>query len=65
MKFKSFILANNKLMVFLENSYILIFNVNGTLERVEKLPTKINSFPIVANGSLIYLDDKNKASIIN
>ena len=52
-------------MAFLENSYILIFNINGTLERVQKLPTKINSFPIVANESLIYLDVQNKASIIN
>ncbi len=61
--FKSFLISNNKILIFLENSYLLIFNLNGTLEEIKKLPYKINSDPIIVKGSIIYLDRKNK--IIN
>ncbi len=61
--FKSFLISNNKILIFLKNSYLLIFNLNGTLEEIKKLPYKINSDPIIVKGSIIYLDRKNK--IIN
>lgn len=64
-KFKDMMILNNKLIVFLENSYFLIFNIGGELEQVNKLPQKINSFPIVVDKSLIYLDRRNKISIID
>ena len=64
-KFKHMMILNNKLIVFLKNSYFLIFNTDGELEQVNKLPKKINSFPIVINNSLIYLDTRNKISIID
>ncbi len=62
---KNLIMVNGKLFVFLTSSYVLKFNIKGNLESVIKLPRKINSFPIFINGSFLYLDKKNKISIIN
>ena len=64
-QFKNIFMANNKILIFLKNSFILKFNINGDLENVQKLPSKINSSPIFIDGSVLYLDFKNKLSIIN
>ena len=64
-KFKNMMMVNNKILIFLKNSYILIFNVNGELEDVRKLPSKLNTFPMVINSSILYLDYKNKISVID
>lgn len=64
-QFKSLMMADDKIFVFLNNSYILKFNIKGNLINVEKLPTKINTYPIFVKGSLVYLDKKNKISVIN
>ena len=37
-------MANNKILLFLENSYVLNLNVNGNLEQINKLPSKIKTF---------------------
>ena len=63
--FKNFLIVNNKIMVFLKNSYIVYFNINGTINDVLKLPSKLNTNPIIINKSLLYLDFKNKLSIVN
>ena len=63
--FKNIMLVNNKLFIFLNNSYVLKINFDGTLDKVEKLPTKINSHPIFIDGSIIYIDQKNKLSIVD
>jgi outer membrane protein assembly factor BamB len=62
---KNFLIVNNKIMLFLKNSYLIYFNINGTVNDVLKLPSKINTNPIIINKSLMYLDFKNKLSIIN
>ena len=58
-------LINDRIFVFLKSSYILKFNINGTLEEITKLKNKLNSYPIFVDGTLIYLDKKNKLRIIN
>ena len=58
-------IINNKIFIFLDNSYLLKFNLNGELSKVEKLPSKINSYPIFIDSSMIYLDTKNRVSILN
>ena len=58
-------MINNKIFIFLKNSYTLIFNVNGDLMGVKKLPSKLKSNPIIIKESLIFLDQKNRISIIN
>ena len=58
-------MINNKLFIFLKNSYILKFDIYGNLENIDKLPSKIKSQPIFIDSSLLYLDVKNKLSIID
>ena len=64
-EFKNILMLNNKLFIFLKNSNVLIFKINGDLEKIIKLPIKLNSQPILVEESLIYLDFKNKIAIIN
>ena len=40
-EFQNLILADNKIFVFLKNSYILKFKINGKLSSVTKLPKKL------------------------
>ena len=58
-------MINNQLFIFLKNSNVLIFKINGDLEKIIKLPIRLNSQPIIVEESLIYLDFKNKIAIIN
>ena len=62
---KNFMILEGKIVVFLENSYILIFNINGNLEQIKKLPSRINTLPIIIDKSILYLDQKNRISILN
>ena len=59
-EFKEIMIVNDKIFIFLKNSYLLIFNIRGSIEDVIKLPTKIKSQPIFIDNSLLYLDFKNK-----
>lgn len=63
--FKDFMILNSKIVIFLENSFILILNIEGNLEQIKKLPMKIKSSPIIIDKSIIYLDKKNRITIIN
>ena len=62
---KRMFLVNNKLLIIMNNSNLLDFNISGKLNSINKLPKKINSFPIFINGSLIYLNNKNKIIVLN
>lgn len=62
---KSFSILNNNIYLFLKNSYILKFENNGKLLNINKLPAKLNTFPIFINDSLIYFDKKNRVIISN
>ena len=64
-EFKNIIMANDHIYIFLKNSYVLKFNVKGNLIKVDKLPSKLNTHPLLIDGSIIYLDYKNKISIID
>ena len=57
-KFRSLIMANSKIYVFLNNSYYLKMDLNGDIEAIKKIPSKLNSDPILINGSLFFLDQK-------
>ena len=63
--FKNILMINDQIYIFLKNSYVLKFNVNGSLKEIVKLPTKILTNPILINRSILYLDKKNKLSVIN
>ena len=62
---KSLSIVNNNLFIFLKNSYLVKFDMIGKILNIEKLPSKLNSFPIFINNSILYLDNKNKLVIIN
>ena len=62
---KTLALANNGLLLFLNNSYLVSFNSLGKIKNTVKLPSKPNSLPIFINDSIIYVDNKNKLIILN
>ena len=64
-KFKSIFIANKEILIFLKNSFVLNFGVRGELKSINKLPTKIKTNPIFIDGSVLYLDQKNRVSIVN
>ena len=62
---KNIMMAEGKLLLFLKNSHILVFNTRGNLEKVNKLPGKMNTFPILIKNKILFLDKKNKLTIVN
>ena len=58
-------MMNSKLFIFLRNSYVVQLSLRGEIEEIKKLPSKIKTKPIILNSSIMYLDNKNKLSIIN
>jgi outer membrane protein assembly factor BamB len=64
-KLKSLMVINNKLFVFLKNSYSLQVSFNGEIEKINKLPIKKISYPIFSKSLMIYLSNKNKIIIID
>lgn len=64
-KLKSFLIANNEILILLNNSYILNFDIKGKLKKIKKLNSKVSSQPIFIEKSLLYLDNKNKLIILN
>lgn len=62
---KNIFFVNNKIMVLLKNSYVIYFNINGIIDDVFKLPSKINTNPIIINKTLLYFDFKNKLSVVD
>ena len=62
---KTFMIMNSNIYVFLENSYILKFSIEGKLLELFKLPSKIKTFPINIDKSLFYINKKNRLVILN
>tara|TARA_B100001093_G_scaffold424534_1_gene417732 strand:+ start:587 stop:1912 length:1326 start_codon:yes stop_codon:yes gene_type:complete len=63
--FKDIALVNDNVFIFLDNSYILKFDIYGDLNEVGKLPVKLNSQPIFINETIIFSSPKNRISIID
>ncbi len=62
---KNIMIVNDKIFIFLKNSYILKFSIYGNLDEIVKLKNALSSEPIFINNTLLYLDKKNKLRIIN
>ena len=58
-------IVNNNLYLFLKNSHILKFNINGELIKIDKFKNKISTSPIFINKNLIYINNKNKISVFD
>ena len=63
-KLKNIFIANNKLLVFFENSNFLEFDISGNLLNMSKLPSKIKSNLIFIDKEIYYLNNKKKLVII-
>ena len=57
---KNMMLVNNEIFIFLKNSFILKFDLNGNLKEIEKYTNKFNTFPIIIDGSMVYFDFKRE-----
>ena len=64
-QFKNLVMADDHILIFLKNSFVLKFTLNGAIKDIYKLPSKINSNPIFVDGSILYLDFKKKLSVVN
>ena len=62
---KYFSLANNKLLIFLNNSYLVTFNKNAKIEKIEKLKNKLATSPIYINKSMLFLNKQKKVIMLN
>ena len=58
-------IVNGNLYLFLKNSHVLKFNIKGELQKIDKLKNKISTHPIFINKKLIYLNNKNKISVLD
>ncbi len=58
-------LVNDKIYVYLKNSYIIKFSLDGEIKTIQKLPDLIKSDPIFINRSMLYLNKNNKLIIYN
>tara|TARA_B100001059_G_scaffold235983_1_gene284044 strand:+ start:3312 stop:4640 length:1329 start_codon:yes stop_codon:yes gene_type:complete len=63
--FKKIMLANNKLIIFSKNAYILKIDLTGILESVDKLPSAMNTHPIIIDNTLLYVNNSNKLVSVN
>ena len=59
------LLVNNKILIFLNNSYVIKLRLSGEIEEIYKFKNKIYSSPIFVDGSMIYINKSNKITIIN
>ncbi len=64
-EFKELMFVNNQIFIYLTNSFLLRFDINGRLSDIQKLPNKIKSYPIIVQNNLLYLSSKNKLSVLN
>ena len=62
---KSLAITNDRLNIFLNNSYVIIFDIIGKIYQIYELPSKISSFPIFIEDKILYLDKKNKLRMYN
>ena len=64
-KFKNIAFINDGLLIFLKNSYVLQLSVNGKIQKIIKLPSKINTLPIFIKNQILFADSNNKIAVMN
>ena len=61
----NFYMVNNKIFIFLKNSYVIQLDAKSVIDKIIKLPSLLSSHPIIVKGLLIYLNKKNNILLIN
>ena len=64
-QFKNLILLNNQIVIFLKNSYVLVFEIDGRIKEVKKLSSKINTQPIFIDNKMLFVNKKNKLVVFD
>ncbi len=62
---KNIIILSDNIFIFLENSYLIKFDIFGDLLEISKLPSKLSSYPIFIKKKIIFSNKKNKIIMIN
>ncbi len=62
---KNFYMINNKIFIFLQNSYVIQLNITGEIDKIIKLPSSLATYPIIIDNLLLYLNRKNKIIALN
>ena len=62
---KNIMMADDKIFVFLKNSYVIKLNVYGKIVNIIKLPSKLKTQPIIVENKLFYINKKNKLFAVN
>ena len=62
---KKMMILNSEIFIFYENSKVLVFDIYGKFNRIQKLPLKIYSLPISIQNSILYLNNQNKLVILD
>ena len=62
---KNIMILDSSIFVFLKNSKVLIFDIYGEFKKIIKIQSNMQSYPISIDGSILYLNDKNKLIVLN
>ena len=63
--YKKVMILNSEIFVFLKNSSILKFDINGNFKILLKLQAKLKSNPISIQNSILYLNNNNRLIVLN
>tara|TARA_E500000178_G_scaffold346910_1_gene399314 strand:+ start:1610 stop:2935 length:1326 start_codon:yes stop_codon:yes gene_type:complete len=63
--FKNFAILNENIYIFLNNSYVLKLNANGSIIDIYQFDAKIKTKPIFIDSSIIFVDEKKRVIIVN
>ena len=64
-EYKTIMIVNSKIFIFLKNSFVIKLSIEGEIENIFKLPSKMNSNPIFSNNEMIYVNNNNRINVIN
>ena len=53
-------ILNGNIFIFIKDSYFIKYDIKGRFKDFKKLPSKIQSLPIVIDNFILYLNNKNK-----
>ena len=62
---KNIVILSDDIFIFLKNSYLVRFDIFGDIKSINKLPSKLKSFPIFIKKKIVYSNNNNKLIIVN
>ena len=62
---KNILMVDDKIFVFLKNSYVIKLDIYGKIVNIIKLPSKLKTQPIIVDNKLFYINKKNKLFVVN